>query len=59
MAAAESGNVVSPVQIADGRPRDVNVGVLGGGQLGRMLAIAAVRLRLMGSDSRLLSVMLW
>lgn len=43
MAAADESNSVSPTQIADGRPRDVNVGVLGGGQLGRMLAIAAVR----------------
>jgi hypothetical protein len=36
----------SPLQIGQGYLRDARVGVLGGGQLGRMMALAAVRIRL-------------
>ena len=43
MATNADNSGASAAQIGDGWPRDVNVGVLGGGQLGRMLAIAAVR----------------
>ena len=40
---AADGTGESYSKIADGRARDAKLGVLGGGQLGRMLALAAVR----------------